>query len=111
MLRQQPGSTRPDTLFPSTKVLTIMPPVRDVGRFSEERQDGGPAGNDDDHQPGRRLPDREQDESGQRQPEITGTADRAGPARFVERRTRPEEHTSELQSLMRSSYADFCLIN
>src|SRR3546814_9881447 len=25
------------------------------------------------------------------------------------RRTRSEEHTSELQSLMRSSYADFCL--
>src|SRR3546814_7690017 len=29
--------------------------------------------------------------------------------RFVVRRQRSEEHTSELQSLMRSSYAVFCL--
>src|SRR3546814_5076157 len=34
---------------------------------------------------------------------------RCGPAGEVKRRSRSEEHTSELQSLMRSSYAVFCL--
>src|SRR3546814_8002654 len=33
----------------------------------------------------------------------------APPAARVRRRRRSEEHTSELQSLMRISYADFCL--
>src|SRR3546814_7931743 len=32
-----------------------------------------------------------------------------GPNRIVERPMRSEEHTSELQSLMRNSYAVFCL--
>src|SRR3546814_5242527 len=31
------------------------------------------------------------------------------PTRFLDARTRSEEHTSELQSLMRISYAVFCL--
>src|SRR3546814_862225 len=40
-----------------------------------------------------------------------GDGDRGGPARPVSRRAggRSEEHTSELQSLMRISYAVFCL--
>src|SRR3546814_4346317 len=39
------------------------------------------------------------------------TCSRAGyrPARWCSTRTRSEEHTSELQSLMRISYAVFCL--
>src|SRR3546814_8481986 len=37
------------------------------------------------------------------------TADRQGGDAPVERRLRLEEHTSELQSLMRISYAGFCL--
>src|SRR3546814_996173 len=36
-------------------------------------------------------------------------AARASGARLAARRTRSEEHTSELQSLMRISYAVFCL--
>src|SRR3546814_6734952 len=32
-----------------------------------------------------------------------------GPCTTPSRRRRSEEHTSELQSLMRNSYADFCL--
>src|SRR3546814_7588890 len=39
----------------------------------------------------------------------TGSADRFGPAQGLERDRRSEEHTSELQSLMRISYAVFCL--
>src|SRR3546814_4290083 len=34
---------------------------------------------------------------------------RAGASEFVKSRPRSEEHTSELQSLMRISYAVFCL--
>src|SRR3546814_5510388 len=34
---------------------------------------------------------------------------RCGPARRLQRPSRSEEHTSELQSLMRISYAVFCL--
>src|SRR3546814_10770697 len=34
---------------------------------------------------------------------------RQPPARALDRRWRSEEHTSELQSLMRNSYAVFCL--
>src|SRR3546814_6506059 len=36
-------------------------------------------------------------------------AERSGPARLDGARERSEEHTSELQSLMRISYAVFCL--
>src|SRR3546814_10501486 len=37
------------------------------------------------------------------------TPERAGPMRQASRPMRSEEHTSELQSLMRNSYAVFCL--
>src|SRR3546814_4045560 len=39
----------------------------------------------------------------------SGAADRAGRTRLGVARRRSEEHTSELQSLMRISYAVFCL--
>src|SRR3546814_9794065 len=40
---------------------------------------------------------------------FAGTGDRRWPDRCRARRRRSEEHTSELQSLMRNSYAVFCL--
>src|SRR3546814_9187378 len=40
---------------------------------------------------------------------ILDAADRVQPCRAVECQDRSEEHTSELQSLMRNSYAVFCL--
>src|SRR3546814_7030282 len=41
---------------------------------------------------------------------LTNLAEHVGPeARFVHQGMRSEEHTSELQSLMRISYAVFCL--
>src|SRR3546814_3635559 len=39
----------------------------------------------------------------------TGVMLEDGPARFTDIQERSEEHTSELQSLMRISYAVFCL--
>src|SRR3546814_3357456 len=81
MIRRPPRSTRTDTLFPYTTRFRSAPV-----QGPEARHRGSAAG------PGRRRPRR-------RPPERSG----ASPAR------RSEEHTSELQSLMRISYAVFCL--
>src|SRR3546814_6326748 len=43
------------------------------------------------------------------EPQIFGTATRVMSLRDGTKKMRSEEHTSELQSLMRSSYAVFCL--
>src|SRR3546814_9794291 len=43
------------------------------------------------------------------QSHATGFEDASGPALLGQDETRSEEHTSELQSLMRISYAVFCL--
>src|SRR3546814_10310104 len=94
MIRRPPGSTRPDTLFPYTTLFRSAlggeHAVRDVAVAARPEQPGGDA---------------------------VGPRDRA--RRVVEGRglhaedrvgeERSEEHTSELQSLMRISYAVFCL--
>src|SRR3546814_4335017 len=87
MIRRPPRSTRTDTLFPYTTLFRS--PVRVAG---------------DEIQPGlvavyRSLVD----------PEATLTRIDAKPAFTLGDSSRSEEHTSELQSLMRISYAVFCL--
>src|SRR3546814_4065195 len=54
---------------------------------------------------------RDQPQHGQQQGGEVGFAPRPADALFEQRRSerRSEEHTSELQSLMRTSYAVFCL--
>src|SRR3546814_6607219 len=91
MIRRPPRSTRTDTLCPYTTLFRsdaadILRCAHDRGR----RTDGDGV----DHRPGGRL--REMDDEGD-----GGTEH--------ERNPRSEEHTSELQSLMRISYAVFCL--
>src|SRR3546814_14815680 len=81
MIRRPPRSTRTDTLFPYTTLF------RSQGIPGEFRIAAGFLG-------------------------IEGDADQraAGHGRGGGRlHSRSEEHTSELQSLMRNSYADFCL--
>src|SRR3546814_2572319 len=91
MIRRPPRSTRTDTLFPYT---TLFRSARDPRR---QRQD--PAGRELGLQAGRR-PGR--DHLHRKVP--------LGEAQPRERHPhRSEEHTSELQSLMRISYAVFCL--
>src|SRR3546814_3199026 len=111
MIRRPPRSTRTDTLFPYTTLfrscerlylhdarrhgLCVQP--RLFQRFLPERE---PAGGDD-HLSRRPRADAE----------LRIRASRilqADDARML-RRLRSEEHTSELQSLMRSSSAVFCL--
>src|SRR3546814_7153454 len=87
MIRRPPRSTRTDTLFPYTTLFLSS------GRGLV------------DHQPGRIRP-----QSRPRIAQARGARRQAvAPARQGGRKMRSEEHTSELQSLMRISYAVFCL--
>src|SRR3546814_12657360 len=98
MIRRPPRSTRTDTLFPYTTLFRSPghdAPARTVRRARYRRQGG----------------------------DRRNAASRAAMARRMQaarhlvsadlsqacRRARSEEHTSELQSLMRISYAVFCL--
>src|SRR3546814_1410000 len=90
MIRRPPRSTRTDTLFPYTTL------------FRSPRSPFAPEV---------RLPGARRLRAGAGQPRAAGHAARAVRQRAQEDadRTRSEEHTSELQSLMRISYAVFCL--
>src|SRR3546814_8497134 len=88
MLRRPPRSTRTDTLFPYTTLFRSRQHrcgFRTGEAAGNLRTSGGPEIDRD-----RRSP-------------------RVGRRRMGSRRLRSEEHTSELQSLMRISYAVFCL--
>src|SRR3546814_14776761 len=88
MLRRPPRSTRTDTLFPYTTLFRSCRRRAQIERYPPEKR------------PMRR------DRIGAQPRE----AALAGAVQRVERRGfRSEEHTSELQSLMRISYAVFCL--
>src|SRR3546814_10869563 len=80
MIRRPPRSTRTDTLFPYTTVFRSVVAV-------QATDDEATAVEVDD-------------------PRLAAIAGRAVAA---QRHRRSEEHTSELQSLMRISYAVFCL--
>src|SRR3546814_8616345 len=90
MIRRPPRSTRTDTLFPYTTLFRSEPRL-EIGEADPEP---GPLCT----QHRARVADRPRD---------------LDPERAILRRirARSEEHTSELQSLMRISYAVFCLKN
>src|SRR3546814_2033895 len=83
MIRRPPRSTRTDTLFPYT---TLFRSCGSVGGVRRQRREHG-------------LQDT--DRGGSQWLGLLGLG--------VPQRDRSEEHTSELQSLMRISYAVFCL--
>src|SRR3546814_1520281 len=93
MIRRPPRSTRTDTRFPYTTLF------RSPGHVSMAITLGGCEG--------RRfsIPDR----SGHLLHQLEGIPSVALVVRVTEDNSRSEEHTSELQSLMRNSYAVFCL--
>src|SRR3546814_2490195 len=84
MIRRPPRSTRTDTLFPYTTVFRSLP---DTG--PDFRPAGGRAGHC--------------------LVNTAGHAHRHAVPFLAHVQLRSEEHTSELQSLMRISYAVFCL--
>src|SRR3546814_2201165 len=90
MIRRPPRSTRTDTLFPYTTLFRSAVPRHLCGAARTSRLPLPP--------PARRLPPQR------------GSGTRLDPVPPDRRRdARSEEHTSELQSLMRISYAVFCL--
>src|SRR3546814_1291508 len=105
MIRRPPRSTRTDTLLPYTTLFRSALRVREVpaGRFAPDHADEvrGRGDGDWSHVPGIAAEG------------ATRTRDRQGRPRShrpgPRQRGRSEEHTSELQSLMRISYAVFCL--
>src|SRR3546814_7911202 len=98
MIRRPPRSTRTDTLFPYTTLFRSRD-GRLQGR-SELRKILLPAVRIECGDPLEQEADRVADRV------ISGTA---APTPGIAAAPRSEEHTSELQSLMRISYAVFCL--
>src|SRR3546814_1593139 len=89
MIRRPPRSTRTDTLFPYTTLFRSQARRRPrPGADAPVRGSGGGTGAQRPHAGGPAV--------------LTGWSGRADAGRS-------EEHTSELQSLMRISYAVFCL--
>src|SRR3546814_1920256 len=97
MIRRPPRSTRTDTLFPYT---TLFRSRLEIAELVETRA----GGRQQHHVPRLGHPRRAADAGGQHL-RIVHRHMRA--QQFREHRS--EEHTSELQSLMRISYAVFCL--
>src|SRR3546814_2549533 len=98
MIRRPPRSTRTDTLFPYTTLFrSHRPSCRALGRGN------GPA-------PGQRIFSRKACAGTAHRGRFDPLYHRAGdPVYGILAVDRSEEHTSELQSLMRISYAVFCL--
>src|SRR3546814_5446551 len=93
MIRRPPRSTRTDTLFPYTTLFRSRVPERKRRVYRAQPV-----------QPVDHLARRERLSAGADGLQRLHRLQRAGRCLF-----RSEEHTSELQSLMRISYAVFCL--
>src|SRR3546814_4747767 len=112
MILRPPRSTRTDTLFPYTTLFRSRRRAPDVPRTG-----GHPGLGKDIAGMGGDRDQGEQRDPGDR-PQQAGDRERRDPAERLEQdqgeqqeHDRSEEHTSELQSLMRISYAVFCLNN
>src|SRR3546814_2634260 len=98
MIRRPPRSTRTDTLFPYTTLFRSAAGM--AGKAGG--RGGGPAASE--------VPDRWADPGRQTpSPGRGGRGRQDLPVHGHGAPSRSEEHTSELQSLMRISYAVFCL--
>src|SRR3546814_16345939 len=104
MIRRPPRSTRTDTLFPYTTLFRSLHLLHDAASAEKGADLPQPGG----RSPGRRISHHSVEDRNR-----IGRAFRQG---VSQRHAKPpplpsrsEEHTSELQSLMRISYAVFCL--
>src|SRR3546814_3588947 len=94
MIRRPPRSTRTDTRFPYTTLFRSNPTPSAATRRQAARSRCLP------HRGGR---------EGRRKMRCFAPINESYRARYPPTDRRSEEHTSELQSLMRISYAVFCL--
>src|SRR3546814_2797123 len=116
MIRRPQRSTRTDTLFPYTTLFRSHRPAQPVGILGIEHQEAAAAGAD-------QLPAERAVVAGDRIQRVDARVRHAAGTRLLDAPVlvhdpsegggvaglRSEEHTSELQSLMRISYAVFCL--
>src|SRR3546814_1087767 len=110
MIRRPPRSTRTDTLFPYT---TLFRSLQRQGRGTHQHRtiEERPALSPGHHRPNRMCAGRlarDSDIVGIAAKDTDMLADPAQGRHLVHQTVRSEEHTSELQSLMRISYAVFC---
>src|SRR3546814_10608120 len=103
MIRRPPIFTRTDTLFPYTTLFRSRVPPSVDRRGSRVPADWAPP---PDTRRGRRAASNSPDRAARRRTRQTGAATLP---KHQDCWSRSEEHTSELQSLMRISYAVFCL--
>src|SRR3546814_3319037 len=100
MIRRPPRSTRTDTLFPYTTLFRSVPHQQQMRRARYRNEL-------------RHALDQAEEQSLQQKPHTIRHSppccDSTHHLDFGIRIRRSEEHTSELQSLMRISYAVFCL--
>src|SRR3546814_8105821 len=100
MIRRPPRSTRTDTLFPYTTLFRAR-----QGHAAPDQA----AGAGENRQRVRSISQREAPRHRRPAPTRAAAHDRGGHRLRRDVPCRSEAHTSELQSLMRISYADFCL--
>src|SRR3546814_10231872 len=109
MIRRPPRSTRTDTLFPYTTLFRSRGDSKGKDHVGSRRRPVATWHGRTRHAASshglRRVDDRRANGDGGRCQEPVG----AGGCCALELYLRSEEHTSELQSLMRISYAVFCL--
>src|SRR3546814_9907759 len=103
MLRRPPRSTRTDTLFPYTTLFRSAQAAENLfeHRIDLAERPLADRGDDDEAQAHRLIHDQ--------QLVVARPLGRRRQGGHVLGQARSEEHTSELQSLMRNSYAVFCL--
>src|SRR3546814_11803834 len=103
MIRRPPRSTRTDTLFPYTTLFRSVRPVAPrVARVAGPTGGATHASGLAEPSPGAATGDADHVPSSSFSPGLVRGS-------FCPGAERSEEHTSELQSLMRISYAVFCL--
>src|SRR3546814_2000233 len=115
IIPRPPRSTRTDTLFPYPTLFrssdlerfAVGEPEPSLGDAPDEPHGGRQQDRPPDEDPGRDDTDRVEQETVPERPDLP--ARMTGDPRTPPRVPRSEEHTSELQSLMRISYAVFCL--
>src|SRR3546814_2278551 len=107
MIRRPPRSTRTDTLFPYTTLFRSRQPEHGVVLAEEAVGDPAAQQREEVHPDDEDMEDVLRRALAHRLGQV-GQQDAADQERHQDV-ARSEEHTSELQSLMRISYAVFCL--
>src|SRR3546814_3236190 len=105
MRRRPPRSTRTDTLFPYTTLFRSRQDAAEEARAAVEHRRHDDAAEDQQD----RLDEDDAKTDQQGEPEPHASLEQFGADKLAANLGRSEEHTSELQSLMRISYAVFFL--